>query len=1186
MQKNSKNTNSKGTSAKKVTSSAKKPASKSTNASNKPNNKQANKPSNKPKAKPNQNVKNTSKQKQKSVDGKEAFALICMLLGVFVVFSIIGNDDSFLGKHVETNLYKFFGLGIYILPVMLFSPIILVFAKRKDKINLSLLMWELIAFLSIDGLVFLAKDLRTTSKEFSGTVGFLVGDNISGLFGVGFSYVLLVTLVIVSIAMIFEVHLVSSITEMFNNTKEKVNESKRQYDEYYNNNDRKPKKNKPQIQEYTEYDFGDQLKHLPTEDEIRKIAKEEVEKSLKYTASRSEMAEQYNKRESERNQNLRKSRLTLPKFSPIQTFTRKNQPFDNKASVDFEEDVFAKSNPTLKEELKIFTNVYMTINEENESFASESENDITEEQKVLLEKQEKVKEAYEDVKVLMYEYINNLEYYNRLQAGVKQPEDLTNEEIDEILSSNSVEQLKKDKYNEHYINKAKEEKEQQYEKFNIPLRTEEIKTEVPKPVEIKADEPKLEEPRLEQPKPEEISLNVPNEVNEQLDVEEQGVEQHTEESIEEVFTPTSDAFNTDKTNVSYEGALHTVRSTPEVLHFDEEELKKASLANDKEVHDITSGSYEYDEDYTNNIDEIEKEADSIIEAFQNTYKNVDLKAVVNSENPYDDSLLNAIENVSDEIVEDVEIYEEVPTYEDNVVSVQEVVSSPIVESVVETIELHSQSNTENKNDGQQIERASKIVDKPYSLPKFDFLVKNTSVLQKNDFEYIEEKSKKLEQTLKSFGVDAKVVEVSRGPSVTRFEVQPGVGVKVSKIANLSDDLALNLEAKGIRIQAPIPGKRAVGIEVPNDHVEMVYLRDILESENFKNFDSKLAFGIGKDIAGEVVVHDVGKMPHLLVAGATGSGKSVCINTLITSLLYKSTPDDVKLIMIDPKVVELSIYNGIPHLMIPVVTDPRKASSALQWAVAEMEKRFANFAGSNVRDLNGYNKWLESRGFDKLPRVVIIIDELADLMMTSGKEVEDSICRLAQKARAAGIHLIVATQRPSVDVITGLIKANIPSRLAFAVSSGTDSRTILDQVGAEKLLGKGDMLFYPMGSNEPLRIQGAFISDQEVENVVNYLKSFNVENPNDDLIKEMTEQKKPDVTEDELQDELMYEAMDFFIERDKASASMLQTRFRIGFNRAARLVEILETLNYISPQDGSKPRKILITQSEWEEIKNS
>jgi len=470
----------------------------------------------------------------------------------------------------------------------------------------------------------------------------------------------------------------------------------------------------------------------------------------------------------------------------------------------------------------------------------------------------------------------------------------------------------------------------------------------------------------------------------------------------------------------------------------------------------------------------------------------------------------------------------------------------------------------------------------FELPSTDILAKNEKPqIGAESRQKVMENSRILEETLRSFRVEAKVVEVSVGPTVTRYDLAPGPGVKVSSIANLSNDLALSLAAQGIRIEAPIPGKSAVGIEIPNKDPQGVFLREIIECDKFKNFHSKLAFAVGKDIAGNPVVADVADMPHLLIAGATGAGKSVCINTLIASILYKARPDEVKLLMIDPKVVELSVYNGIPHLLIPVVTDPKKASGALNWAVQEMETRYAAFAETGCRDLKGYNKHLTENDEQTIPQIVIIIDELADLMMTAKGEVEEAICRLAQKARAAGIHLIVATQRPSVDVITGLIKANIPSRLAFAVSSGTDSRTVLDMQGAEKLVGRGDMLFLPRGQNKPIRVQGGFISDKEVESMVAFLKAQAPIEHTTEMIQQVTMPGKANI-EGEI-DEFFHDAVDFLLVKGKASTSMLQRQFRIGYNRASRLMEDLELRGIVGPEDGVKPRKVTITREEYREI---
>ncbi|MBR0092128.1 MAG: DNA translocase FtsK [Lachnospiraceae bacterium] len=486
--------------------------------------------------------------------------------------------------------------------------------------------------------------------------------------------------------------------------------------------------------------------------------------------------------------------------------------------------------------------------------------------------------------------------------------------------------------------------------------------------------------------------------------------------------------------------------------------------------------------------------------------------------------------------------------------------------------------------------------KPYRFPPLSLLHKADKKKDTGGGNELKETAAKLEGVLQTFGVNAHVVDFSRGPSVTRYELQPEVGVKVSRILNLADDIKLNLAATDIRIEAPIPGKVAVGIEVPNAETVPVTLRELLESKQYREAESRLSFAVGKDIAGETIVTDIAKMPHLLIAGATGSGKSVCINTLILSVLYKADPEEVRLIMVDPKVVELNMYNGIPHLLIPVVTEPKKAAGALNWAVAEMEKRYRLFADAEVRDLAGYNQYVDmhqgEEGLSKLPQIVLVVDELADLMMVSKSEVETAICRLAQLARAAGIHLIIATQRPSVDVITGLIKANMPSRIAFAVSSGTDSRTILDMNGAEKLLGKGDMLFFPQNYSKPVRVQGAFVSDKEIQDVCEFLKQQNkgAEETQAQAIEGEIARMQASSGDAQsagaagsLRDEYFAEAGRFIIGKEKASIGNLQRVFKIGFNRAARIMDQLCEAGVVGEEEGTKPRRILMSMEEFEEF---
>ena len=490
-----------------------------------------------------------------------------------------------------------------------------------------------------------------------------------------------------------------------------------------------------------------------------------------------------------------------------------------------------------------------------------------------------------------------------------------------------------------------------------------------------------------------------------------------------------------------------------------------------------------------------------------------------------------------------------------------------------------------------LEHSITVEDENYEFPPIQLLSAGEARTIKGGKKAIADNATKLQKTLYSFGVSAKVENVSVGPSITRYELKPAEGVRVNKIANLADDIALNLAAETIRIEAPIPGKQAVGIEVPNKEKEAVHLREVLESDEFQNNKSKLTVALGKDVAGEVQLADIAKMPHVLIAGSTGSGKSVCINTIITSIIYNSKPSEVKMVMVDPKVVELSVYNGIPHLLIPVVTDPKKAAGALAWAVQEMDNRYNLFATKGVRDLKGYNKAIEKEeGQGKLPQIVIIVDELADLMMVAAKDVEEAICRLAQKARAAGMHLVIATQRPSVDVITGLIKANVPSRIAFAVSSQIDSRTILDSVGAEKLLGKGDMLFFPSGAPKPVRVQGAFVSDDEVEKIVDFIKQNGTATYSEDILETIENGNKSDKelmqeqAEDDETDPFLNDAIEAVIEQGQASTSFVQRRFKVGYARAGRIIDQMEERGIISGYQGSKPREVLMSKERWEELK--
>lgn len=562
-----------------------------------------------------------------------------------------------------------------------------------------------------------------------------------------------------------------------------------------------------------------------------------------------------------------------------------------------------------------------------------------------------------------------------------------------------------------------------------------------------------------------------------------------------------------------------------------------------------------------------------------------------AENPFswlDDLNLDEI-SMAEETVDDTSFVESMEEERTEMIGSEEVLEKKQTKA-----HKPAMDETVSEQMKKDMDQAALAEEKPYTFPPYDLMTKGSNTNSLKQQRILKETAMKLQQTLANFGVNVTITDVSCGPSVTRYELQPEQGVKVSRILSLSDDIKLNLAAADIRIEAPIPGKAAIGIEVPNQHNEMVRLRDLIESDKFKSAKSNLSYAVGKDIAGNIIVSDIAKMPHMLIAGATGSGKSVFVNTLITSVLYKADPKDVKFIMIDPKVVELSTYNGIPHLLIPVVTDPQKAAGALNWAVVEMTDRYNKFAEYGVRNLEGYNKkveevlatgTVEADSIKKLPQIIIIVDELADLMMVAPGEVEGAIVRLSQLARAAGIHLVIATQRPSVNVITGLIKANVPSRIAFMVSSGVDSRTILDMNGAEKLLGNGDMLFAPQGQQKPIRVQGAFISDKEVGAIVDFLKEQNSGEEQQNTAKEVTSRIETSIKtaaiSDE-KDELFAEAARFIVTKEKASIGMLQRMFKVGFNRASRIMEQLADAGIVGPEEGTKPRKILMSEEQLEQ----
>ncbi len=814
----------------------------------------------------------------------------------------------------------------------------------------------------------------------------------------------------------------------------------------------------------------------------------------------------------------------------------------------------------------------------------------------------------------------------RMIHAVKQDYDIYKE-----YSFSRLESEKEEMSEEEYLairrERTKQRLEKRQNKKKKPPRTERKYVGVTKDTKLKKQEQPVDKINVHEIKVDNNTINdkYSNDIYDAGSVPDTSYQEYSNQEYQHILQQLPD------TNVDNEEEF--IHSVSEKLEENADRLQKEVLydtindnvSKDNSIIDISDI---YNDDMYRN----DEYSDDIYS--EPVHQNISKEMPVNKENVHQSSLSKEFENNSNADYTNTQDYDSKDEYQDDVyetiqpdyidkqynknaynsyeqnTKVKD--NAPIAQS--ENISNTTQQNNkevnstqlEHTNDGGEkleplvVKEDNTPEKKPYIFPPIHLLNRGNSKNGADQMAEKKETAKILQQTLQNFGVKITITDISCGPSVTRYEFQPEMGVKVSKIVSLADDIKLNLAAADIRIEAPIPGKAAIGIEVPNKEPGSVLLRDIIETDVFKNNKSAVAFGVGKDIAGNTIVADIAKMPHVLIAGATGSGKSVCINTIIMSILYKADPEDVKLIMVDPKVVELSVYNGIPHLMIPVVTDCKKAAGALNWAVAEMELRYKKFAEVAVRDIKGYNAKIASMPVaegeeprKKMPQLVIIIDELADLMMVAPGDVETAICRLAQLARAAGIHLVIATQRPSVNVITGLIKANVPSRIAFAVSSGVDSRTIIDMNGAEKLLGKGDMLFYPSGYPKPIRVQGAFVSDEEVSRVVDFLKE-QVQNDNvynEDIQNEITSAEFTSVglTENkkEEKDALFAEAGKFFIKNDKGSIGMLQRYYKIGYNRAARLIDQLTFAGVVGPEMGTKPRKVLMTEQEFEEyLKNN
>ncbi|WP_250278258.1 FtsK/SpoIIIE family DNA translocase [[Clostridium] colinum] len=1040
----------------------------------------------------------------------EITSILIICFSILLIISIFFGSGGFLGKALSSLFKGLFGIGAYLLPIIMIVCSVYVFFSQNNKINIFKVVLSIIVFILLitffhiatrqdissfsNYFTYLANEYKTAKFLDGGVLGALVGDLFLKVLGVLASYIFIIILFIASIFLLTGKSFFTSVYKWFKNLSN-----------YF----------------YYEYDIEEEYEediNLPVKKNkniISKIKNIMPNKSTYYEDEQEEIYETHNKNNYLENEYKKPTikRYNNYIFDGTYKYRRIQKP------VFFDMSKAPKNNKDRK--------IIFAIDEINNP---EKYRNIT--------YNKPLENNFNNNDTNNTNIINNLKeenIYNTTANVVKNFENTSSK-------SSTNDDLFKIKSKEEYIN-------------NVYMKK---KTDTPINREF------------------DIDLKfIDNNID---DIFENPPEQFLSDNVESNYLNNLDNFYNFNEDDDIEEELQEVENI-------EEKAKFENLVENNEK--IVYNEYDEETKYDNIIDDTLNE-----EIITN-----DLNSTINNDDcPFDieDNNLEASPIVQNNSLQNKPISNIKKDKDDFTIINQD--SHKSAYQQVNNNNIKNLDKTENINEPviikPDVEKmvTSAIVEedikREYIFPKLDFLSKNPNENNENNDIELRENSYILVKTLKSFNVTAQVINISKGPSVTRYELSIEDGIKVSKILGLADNLALSLAASSIRIEAPIPGKSAVGIEIPNKEVKSVFLSEVICAEKFQKFPSKVAFGLGKDITGNVIVTDIAKMPHMLIAGATGSGKSVCINTLITSILYKANPNEVKLMMIDPKVVELSVYNGIPHLLTPVVTEPEKAAGVLNWAVSEMMERYNLFAQTGTRNLVGYNSLIEEKGEEKLPQIIIIIDELADLMMVAAKEVEASICRLAQLARAAGIHLIIATQRPSVDVITGLIKANIPSRIAFAVSSGTDSRTVLDTVGAEKLLGKGDMLFRSVDMNKPLRIQGAFISDKEVEHIVTFIKENSSPNYDETIINKIENSTKSnDSLSSDSSDEITEDVIAFLVKKGKASTSMIQRQFRIGYNRAARIIEELEDRGIVSSENGSKQRDVLMDRYQYEEYLN-